>query len=175
MRLQLHRRPRRPSIGVNRPAHRRRLLVKPGRPLPYLTNPDRLIYRPFVSLRAAATQRPATQRWVDLHLDTGGDCILIRQHYANQLGLVRPREGSDFPLRTAAGTFSPWFAEVTLTLGPVDSPQPFCMDRSGWLRPGRQSSPERAFGRSGSWRRARALPPRRTGTVPKWDRDAGRP
>lgn len=94
-------------------------------PPPYLTNSDRLVYRPFVTLRAASPRQTSAFRWVELHLDTGGDCVFLRERYAHDLHLLRPGGMQPHVFHTAAGPFSAWFTEVTLTLGYPNNPNLF--------------------------------------------------
>jgi hypothetical protein len=89
---------------------------------PFHTTSDGRLYRPAVSIRVAAPNRPRPSRWYDLQLDAGADCCLFARRVADEIGIQRPPDAYEEQLRTGAGLVIAWFANVELHFGlPTDS------------------------------------------------------
>jgi hypothetical protein len=89
---------------------------------PFQTASDGRLYRPSIWVRIAGVHRPRPPRWYQAQLDTGADCCVFAQWIADELGVARPADAHEEPLRTGAGRVTAWFSEVELHLGmPAES------------------------------------------------------
>jgi Aspartyl protease len=106
---------------------RGRRIEADGRPLPYLTSPDGLVYRPIISVAVTAPQRRGVgpYRWANMQVDTGADCCFLKQWLADDLGIPRTPGAFVREFATASGRLSAWFAEVAFRLGYPHQSSPF--------------------------------------------------